>query len=102
MLILMVERFWGISRKDGKYRQRITGFRIRRCKIGQLPQIGKSEFYQFAVTEVGDREAVLELAVSKRASRKKIDDKIYLKRFVTTPYHTRSFDAGYKYSFTLI
>ena len=102
MLLIMIEQFWGISRKDGKYRERMTGFNIRRCKVGALPQIGRSEFYRFAVREIGRGTALLEMTAKPRSGRRKPHNTVPLRRFACSCYRPASFDAGYKYKFILI
>ena len=97
MILFMIERSWGISRKDGKYRSHITGIRARHCKVGKLPQIC-SRSYEFEITRVGKGEIV----ISHFVRRKNRNEDILVKRFVPNGYYPMSFDGGYKYHFFLI
>lgn len=97
MLLIMIEKSWGISRKDGKYRSYVTGVKACRCKEGKLPKVGRSS-YEFEISKVGKGNIVISYYVRRR----KKNENIYLKRFIPGGYRPMSFDGGYKFDFILI
>ena len=102
MLILMIEKTWGFDRGKGKMKEKISGFKLVQCRLGELPQIGKNDFYRFAVKKIAKDGARLEMITPRRSGRPIRHNKIYAVRFHKAHYRPVSFDGGYKYDFILI
>ncbi len=97
MTLHIQEIAWGIDRKNGGYKERITAKEAFDCQVGPLPEFGRGG-RNFTIDEVGQ----VHILLSVHYERNPAADKSWtLERGNEIGYTPRSFDGGYKYAFTL-
>ena len=97
MKLHIKEIAWGIDRKNGGYKERVTANEAFECKVGPLPEFTAGR-RTFCIDEVGENHIVLALRYENNPS---VDKTWTLEKGDQTAYMPRSFDGGHKYEFKL-
>ncbi len=97
MKLHIKEIAWGIDRKNGGYKERVTANESFVCKAGALPEIGVGR-RSFTIDEVGADYAVFSVHYENNPSA---DKSWTLNKGEQTAYMPRSFDGGHRYEFKL-
>ncbi len=97
MKLYIEERAWGIDRKNGGRRERVTEKKAVNCAVGAVEKVGFGgrEFY---IDEVGTDFLVLSVRYENNPSANKT---WRIEKGEKVGYFPFSFDGGYKYEFTL-
>ena len=97
MKLKIKETAWGINRVAGGYRERVTAKLCFPCKVGELPDFGKSK-RRFTVDEVTENS----ISLSVHYADPKYNKTWTINKGEKITYRPRSFDGGYFYEFKLI
>ena len=97
MKLHIKEIAWGIDRKNGGYRERVTANESFVCEVGALPEIGVGR-RNFTIDEVGADYVVFSVHYENNTSA---DKSWTLNKGAETSYMPRSFDGGHRYEFEL-
>ncbi len=97
MTLTIKEIAWGIDRKNGGLKERVTENSSFPCELGALLEF-KAGGRCFSIDEVGEKHIVLSVHYKENPSA---DKSWTLKKGEKTYYTPRSFDGGYKYEFIL-
>ncbi len=97
MILYIKEIAWGIDRKNGGYKERVTAKEAFHCKVGPLPEFGRGG-RNFVIDEASEKSILLSVHYERNPSA---DKSWTLEKDDEIGYTPRSFDGGYKYEFTL-
>ena len=97
MKLKIKEMAWGIDRKAGGRRERVTADVSFPCEIGDIPEFGKGRRH-FSIDEVSETS----VSLSVHCADAKYNKTLVIKKGEETTYRPRSFDGGYFYDFKLV
>ena len=97
MKLKIKETAWGIDRRAGGYRKRVTAHVTFPCKVGDIPDFGKGKRH-FSIDEVSDNS----VSLSVHCADSKYNKTLTIKKGEQAVYRPRSFDGGYFYDFKLV
>ncbi len=97
MKLHIKEIAWGIDRKNGGCKTRLTANESFVCEVGALPEIGVGR-RKFTIDEVGVDYVVFSVHYENNPSA---DKSWTLNKGEQTAYMPRSFDGGHRYEFKL-
>lgn len=100
MLLLMIEwhwSTWGNLLRGKSSGIKITGIKLMRCKIGEIPKFGSNFYYDFEVSEMDRKGAFINVSVSNHHY-----EKIRLERFRMKRFRPHTRDSGWIFRFLLI
>ncbi len=97
MKLHIKEIAWGIDRKNGGAKERVTANEAFPCEVGALPEIGVGR-RNFTIDEVGADYVVFSVHYENNPSA---DKSWTLRKGEQSGYFPRSFDGGHRYEFKL-
>lgn len=97
MKLKIKETAWGINRKNGDYRERVTAEISVSCEVGDIPDFGKGR-RRFGIDEVNESG----ISLSVHCADPRYNKTWKIKKGEEVTYRPRSFDGGYFYNFKLI
>ena len=101
MLLLIMEwhwSAWGNLLRGKSSGIKFTGIKLMKCRLGDIPKFGSNFYYEFEVSEMDRKGALINVSVRDHLNYEKIHLKrMRMKRFCP---HTR--DSGWIFRFFLI